>query len=360
MRTFTVDDVKPLLDEPFETSTVREALGRRIDGLCFEADCGGEVYVQPRDDMGWDLRTTHAFIETVHLAFDNHLPLTLSPDDFWLCIAQGFATHFKENVAELRERFVDFEGKELIEVRRDEFVKGSEENDWEGCFAEFTEQVADHIGVHLWDLLVADFSTTGPVEQAASEITLMDAMSPLFDYELHTVCGFPQITLLGTPDDWWDLKERAGALAEFDLTWWTGELRPVLDRVAKSAEGCADVEFWRSFYKDSGASGGPYVTGWINVLFPYLDGDDGWQRNYYIGKSKNRVRQIGGGPNVGDFPAGLSMADVLWRYYADRYPMKFVSGFVGTSQDPETLGVRPKIGWAVGQEIGSPHVGAND
>ncbi len=110
MTTFRVDDVKPLLDEPFERSTVRDALAHRVDGLAFEADCGGEVYVEARDDMDWELRSPNAFIETVHLAYDNHLPLTLSPDDFWLCIAQGFGIHFNENVEELRERFVDFDG----------------------------------------------------------------------------------------------------------------------------------------------------------------------------------------------------------------------------------------------------------
>jgi hypothetical protein len=348
MTTFRVDDVHPLLDEPFETVTVRDALARRLDGLTFEADCGGEVYIQPRDEMGWDLRSPNAFIETVHLAFDNHLPLTLSPDDFWLCIAQGFAIHFKENVEELRGRFVDFEGTEKIEVRRDGFIRGSVDNDWEGCFDEFTEQIADQIGVHLWDLLVADFSTTGPVERAASEIIMMDAMSPLFSYELTTMCGFPEITLLGTPEDWWNLKDRAAALAEFDLAWWTGELRPVLDRVAKSAEGRPDIDFWRSFYKDSGASGGPYVTGWINMLFPYINQPDGWVRSPYLGKCTDRLGQLGGGPSTESFPTGLSTTDVLWLYFAEQFRLKLVGGFVGTEQDPETLEVRPKVGWAIG------------
>jgi hypothetical protein len=37
-----------------------------------------------------------------------------------------------------------------------------------------------------------------------------------------------------------------------------------------AAAGRPDQAFWKSFYKWNDRSGGAYVSGWINVLFPYL------------------------------------------------------------------------------------------
>jgi hypothetical protein len=44
----------------------------------------------------------HPLIDAVHVAFSQHRPLTLSPDDIWLVIAQGFGHHVAENAAALR------------------------------------------------------------------------------------------------------------------------------------------------------------------------------------------------------------------------------------------------------------------
>ena len=35
----------------------------------------------------------HAFMATMHFAYANHYPMTISPDMVWLLIAQGFAIH---------------------------------------------------------------------------------------------------------------------------------------------------------------------------------------------------------------------------------------------------------------------------
>lgn len=35
----------------------------------------------------------HGFLDALAIAYKAHLPLALSPDDVWLCIALGFAQH---------------------------------------------------------------------------------------------------------------------------------------------------------------------------------------------------------------------------------------------------------------------------
>ena len=280
----------------------------------------------------------------------------LSPDDVWLCIAQGFATHVNRNADVLRGAFVRHEGKAKIAVRRDEFVKGSPSNDWAGVFSELSDRIRDHVG-KTRDLVVADFSTSGIVERVASEVVLFDAMQSYFDYRTTTLCGIPEITLLGTVEDWISIRRRASLLAEFDLSHWTKALLPVLDQIVSTAQGSVDRSFWRSFYKWNDASGGPYVTGWINVLFPYVETQDfsATQRQACWNDSatswgSGTNRAFGSGPAVHDFPVGLSSAPFVWNYLRTKIPMVFTGGFLGISQNATTGAVRPAIGWAIGEQ----------
>src|SRR6185503_3321066 len=125
-------------------------------------------------------------------------------------------THIGQHAEALRSRLVRHEGKVKLTVRRDDFMKGSRANDWPGMFAELSDRIAEHVGKRR-DLVVADFSTTGPVERAASQVVLFDAFKSYFNYSLVTRCGIPEVTLLGTVADWRSIRTRAAALAEFDL-----------------------------------------------------------------------------------------------------------------------------------------------
>jgi hypothetical protein len=59
------------------------------------------------------------------------------------------------------------------------------------------------------ELVECNFSCTGPVELTASQVALMDAMSPYFHYEMLCICGIPEVTLTGTVDDWKKVKGRS-------------------------------------------------------------------------------------------------------------------------------------------------------
>jgi hypothetical protein len=53
------------------------------------------------------------------------------------------------------------------------------------------------------------------------------------------------------------------------------------------------------------------------------------------------------GPRLGDLPSGLSKAPFRWNYLDQSFDMEFLGGFVGVSQDKETLAMRPEIGWVL-------------
>lgn len=310
--------------------------------------------------------TFHPIVAAVHLAFNDHRPLALSPDAIWLMIAQGFANHVNANSEQLRRRFVRHAGKLVINVRRDDFRKGSPENPWPEVFSEFSAAIRSHIGATTHDLLVPRFSTTGPVEKAASEIVLLDAMQSYFSYEFHTICGIPTITLEGTAADWADIVERVRQIAQFDLEWWTKPLVPVLKQFVAAAQGSVDRTFWQTMYKLGGGSGGPYTSGWITVFFPYLkDSETGLPttRNVWL-ESSGKVLQgllypprgsdphaFGHGPTTEQFPSGLAKAPFVWKYLLDSYEMEFLGGFVGVRQDAETGCLSPEIGWAIREAL---------
>ncbi len=124
------------------------------------------------------------FIKTLNTAYDCHLPIVLSPDIFWLCLAQSFATYLKINSEKYRGRFVQHEGKEKLNVRRDDFVKGSKDNAWTEVFSEFSNQIKDRIGSANHSKLVPKFSTTTEIETAVFEVTLLDQMQNYFEYHV--------------------------------------------------------------------------------------------------------------------------------------------------------------------------------
>jgi hypothetical protein len=64
----------------------------------------------------------HPFIQAIHLAYSNHLPVILTPDMIWYLIATGTSIHIRKNAERLRSKFVNHEGQKEIVVRRDYFV----------------------------------------------------------------------------------------------------------------------------------------------------------------------------------------------------------------------------------------------
>lgn len=334
--TFNVSDVtpttKPLLDRPYD-----EAI----------ADAVGQAEAYSKDHGRLSLFVaSHPLIAALHGAFSSHAPLCLSPDIIWLTITQGLAVHVNQHAEKLRKHFVSHEGKVKIRIDRNEFVKGSPDNDWPSAFSEFSDGVRGHIGEKTHDLIVANFSTTGPVERAASEIVLLDTMQSYFEYEMSSVCGIPSITLEGTEEDWQSIATRVESFRAYDLDWWIDPLVPVLTQFAEAAAGRVDRNFWDSIYKWQGpeGSGSPTVSGWIIKLFPYLKRDcEDYKRNKWLDVEPKREW----GPDRGVLPHGPARAPFNWICGDTEYKMEFVGGLLSISQDPRTLVIRPEIGWAV-------------
>lgn len=332
MITFKVDSVKQGTLDTDYTKYMRSDDKQTIKGLV-----GNGVEASSLSESSF-IYPTHNLVGSINTAYDHHLPLILSPDMLWLTISQGLSTHITNNAEQLRPQFVNFEGKKELIVEEDSFVKGSPDNNWPHMFGQFSSQLAGYIGKKR-DLIVNSFSTTGPVELAASEIVLMEAMSKYFDYTCRTMCGIPEITLLGTPQDWQDVLTRVRNISEFDLSWWTSKLEPIVQEFVNASQGNANTSFWKNIYKKSGGSGGPFISGWITQLFPYLnDGQATFTR-------RNEFTDKGYGYTTDAFPVGMAKVPFKWEYYTQEFKMELAAGFTGFQL--EEGAVKPQIGWFV-------------
>lgn len=335
--TFAVDDV--------ELATVlvpeRSVLASATDLIGDKLEC-----VSDAEAMVVEAFTLHPLVAAVFIAFCDHRPLVLSPDDFWCAIVQGLSHHIAQDPEAFRKHFVAHEGKETIKIRRDDFVLGSPDNPWHEVIGDFSAQIKEHIGESMHQLIVADFSTTTPVARAVSEIALMDCTQNYFQYLLMSLCGIPQITLTGHSGDWERLKDKICFLNErFDLGWWLDRVSPIADQFIRAAKGEPDRDFWSSIFKYDGMSGGPYLSGWLMDFFPYLK--DPMTNEV---KRKNPFYSPGdtqGGITTAVIPGSCCRAPFDWEYMGKSMPYEFVGGFIGVEQNHESMALTPKLGWAV-------------
>eukprot|EP00026_Physarum_polycephalum_P009179 Phypoly_transcript_09292.p1 GENE.Phypoly_transcript_09292~~Phypoly_transcript_09292.p1 ORF type:complete len:470 (+),score=84.72 Phypoly_transcript_09292:50-1411(+) len=371
----------------------------------------------------WNLiqATPHPLSSAAHLAYSQHYGITLSPDMIWLCILQGFATHLKKfpkKYTTLHPSLdINSNSKTRISIRRDDFVRNSGNNPWHEAIGEFSAKISEHLGDGVSRLTEANFSTTTTTERVVSQIVMMDILAPFFDFDMTTLCGIPFFVIEGKESDWQAIHDRVSKFSEFGLEWWVKQLQYILLQfvnVFKSPilenEGSFFVEnddrkkFWNNFYKLQDMSGGPYVTGWINVLFPYITSTNGSSGSYYDPteddveeewesekpgnfkensapgdqkpgnipdvsadqpetddedkkgntfvlnkKAINWKNDTQGGPTTGSFPSGLSKFPFTWFYYTTNIDMEIMGGFVGMSQNmhDEGLSLRPEIGYAI-------------
>jgi hypothetical protein len=346
--TFSVSpDVKPKkpLDKIDYIGKLRTALRRPIEATWLPRN----LLVACDED--------HALLSAFRIAFYDHMPLRLSPDVVWVTLARGFALHVNLHAERLRHRFVGHVGKEKLVVKRPDFTPGAD-NPWPEAFDEFSGQLAQRTG-GLAALVQADFSTTGPVERAVSQLMAMETFKSYFEYVLMAGCGIPSITLTGTAADWRKLRQKAQQFATYGLEDWIEALDPILAHFERAKGGRADAEFWQSMFRYHSGSGPAVLTGWANVLFPYLrDGDERLYPNPYLKDWNERLaiddrqhwRQRWDDPQgtgLRAFPACFTSVPLKVFWGAEETDMRLVGGLMGVTQDETTFTVQPECGWAV-------------
>jgi Domain of unknown function (DUF4419) len=373
--TFAVDDVTPA-DKPIWSETLADSLSRRFkrkilvlpeaDLLVANAEAdrlltlrnqwrtkpGKRVFAssilsKSDHDLVVDVGSRcHPLIDTVHTAFAQHRPLTLSPDDIWLVIAQGFSHHVTGNAERLRPRLVRHQGRRDLTARVSDLTAAC----FQKAIESFSAQIRDETDPVLHETLICDFSTTTPASRVASEVALMDTFSSYFTYIVGCVCGIPRITIQGSPEDWRRIRARVEVLGTYELEWWVSRLRPILDEFVLAAGGKPTPEFWRAIYKPKESYATTLTTGWITDLFPYLGDGPHRDRNPFLAVAREDwALPARHGVPPKSFPSGLSSVPVKVDVDGKRFDLDLVAGFLAVKQGSSDLSLSTVIGWSVAE-----------
>jgi len=327
------------------------------------------VVVNPKYD------DVHGFIASITQAWDDELPLALKPDHFWLLVLQGVAAHVTANAEELRGRFVKHDGQNVLRVLRDGWVggPGTEGYDWAGVATELTELVDANTVDGVVKMTATDFTTSTPVDVIAGKMTTMSALQKFFSYRMCTKCGFPEIQLEGTQEDWARLRDKINLLVNSKClkslsAAWLPALNSALDQFVTATDpkdgGGMSMVFWQSMCKRGGTSGSggtSWLNGWYNVFFPLKR--DGTPNEFcvpytpeigYANEDPQGV-EYGWGENVPlgakgmefhEMPGGMTITPLIWEFFTKKIPLEMRSGFVGATQRDDGT-IVPGVGWII-------------
>ena len=284
----------------------------------------------------------HSFFSGMYQAYADHRPFVLSPDMIWLLIEQGFARHISNNAEQLRKYFVNYEGKTSLVVNNNSVKLDDPNSPWEEVFPEFSKQIAAPAGKELANAMTADFTTTSPVSKAVSQITLMNAVEPYFEFVVITIsCGIPEITLEGTPKDWQKVLDKAMYLKKYELAWWIDEIAPLLKEFVKASKGSADKEVWRNMFKYHSIEqygSKVMIDGWITKFFPYFENG---HRNHMKGITKASALPS----EYVKVPVQHIELDA--RGNSIKTDLEVWAGFTGLEQNNKSFALKPQIGWMI-------------
>lgn len=288
------------------------------------------------------------FFSMVCLAYAHHRPIILTPDAMWILICHGFSQYVNHEPDKFRDYLVSHQGKETL------LIQTSPETTSEQKVEKFASLIGKETKGDLAEVMTCNFSTTGMVERMVSQIVMMDAVKPYFDYlEFLIGCGIPSVTLEGTPDDWKLLREKTRRLGEFGVSEWTDRLDPILEQFVAASQGMPDPDFWwnmaikgrpRNFHllEVGGGCLSPAgeptkFDGWFLEFIPF---DANWSRPQKIAYDHNLIPLMTSVPIIQYVDDGAGNCLGI-------NALELRAGIVGLSQDNETMALRPEIGWLV-------------
>lgn len=328
--TFNVHDVLPQTKK-FSPRTLQELFKMKSDNNVQSV----EAYSHHTNPIyGYQ---TDGFFCAIHEAYDNHMGLSFGPDDIKAKLLHGFSIHIKENAEKFKKLFVGDGEKKQIQIKAKNFIRGSPLNPWTDIFTEFVEKIRDDLNdKELVEHIQSALTTTTPTIMASHNIALMETMEKYYEYEMMSECGIPFIKLCGNADDWMKVVELVNHIEQYDLKWWTSEIRPLLFNIIDTIHNPenVDVEFWKNIIKNNGGSGDVFYDGWICKFFPYIGIPGGYRRNDFR-------------PIV-HVPVGISSVPVVWNYHGTQIKLKFTSGFYGFECEDGII--KPVISWLVHED----------
>jgi hypothetical protein len=220
-----------------------------------------------------------------YTAHTNHYPIRIKPDDIWLLIIQAFSNHVNANSEELKNLFVDFDGKQRLIIRYPlSDIKEVNKVILENFSEKINNEMTKYLGEDLIEILTPNFSTTTYDSIIVCKISIMGSFKKNFDYEMQlSGCGIPYIILEGTVEDYKKIIEKSMKLKRYKFEWYINRIIPHIEKMVEAKEGKIDKNYFMNMIQKKeiiettfGLSGKgkqkvqvDYLSGWFLSFFAY-------------------------------------------------------------------------------------------
>ena len=238
------------------------------------------------------------------------------------------------------------------------------EDYWEWIIPAFSDSIDKNMKAQFSDLMVCNFTTTGLVERISSQITMMESVKKFFKYEvIGQGCGIPDITILGTPDDWKNIRSRLSRLDDLDLGWWREELEPVIDEFVNASEGVINKDFWLDMVDQyspekrvppmCGSDGiiPAEYNGWFTVFFPFITVEWSGEASHIERTPKIVTHNTKVCPEIKKVDVKYTWIDPITQTEEVHY-LELWAGFIGMEMDWDNYTLKPAISWMMREKSG--------
>ncbi|CAK4083533.1 unnamed protein product [Aphanomyces euteiches] len=298
--------------------------------------------------------TTSGFVLGAVQAYNQHHDLVIRPDDIWLAIMIQFGFFVNGNAETLRESLVKHQGQKELEVTE---IGTLYSVDYGKMAAQMIGKMEEHlVDPTLAQWVLPSFSTTTDHDRIVGSVVMMASMKKYFTYKFSLRCGIPNVTLLGTVQDWENIRSRVDGLKLYGghMSEWVEMLDGVLDQFVASAKGNVNVDFWQRICHHIGGGSGPrYISGWLSV-FCVFNEDGAWQ-----GSTKSVTtwgeETVSDFPiiNTNDIPSGYLTVDVTIDDNGVEYKALMFAGHLSYQVEEERR-IAPHLSWAIVLKNGEP------
>lgn len=307
------------------------------------------------DSISWTKST--GFVDTVFFSYREHHNIIIRPDDIWTAIVIQFSLYVNANAEELRYFFVNFHEKEKLKV---EFVAPVDRIPIDEFITKIVDLIAKNVDAGIIQWISPNFTTTTRNDKLAAGVALMATVKSYFDYSMWSVlCGIPRITILGSVDDWKEIRERVEILKEYELNGkdvmakWSHMLGRILNEFVSVKEGNSpDKEFWNQAIRVDyemvdmicAQSEETFLNGWITA-FTAFDKGGNWQGGLYSYDNWLRISTDRITPGTVSVP--IQIHDEYAMPDERNYNGSIITGHMGYSVKKDRVTIQPMSGWAM-------------
>ena len=196
-------------------------------------------------------------IEYLQIAYNNHYGIVLSPELIWQTAMYQISSHIKDNSAQYEHLFVRTPDNEKTTLS----VRASSDIRYD--IYQLVKVLHDESPLDT-NLFLPKFSTLDVYSDLSINVSLLDAVSPYYDYSMF-MCGIPKVQITGTTYDW-DL-----IIANiYEISKIMPMLKQYADRIVNIVEHIKnhDAEYLSKIFsiKPIGSGGDLKLNGWIKEL----------------------------------------------------------------------------------------------